>query len=147
MNLKNNLQIERKWTKKKKKQLIDEEAIKKKYYRGREECASTKVLCEINQELISPKLLLFRATIWPLKISFAGLCVEARNKWKQTGGEGKGERVELVKKNPLFRCATTDHFHKIFIQRVYGKIENVRQQAETRGCDVELRMAVVTARI
>lgn len=49
--------------KKKKKQLIDEEAIKKKYYRGREECASTKVLCEINQELISPKLLLFRATI------------------------------------------------------------------------------------
>lgn len=55
--------------------------------------------------------------------------------------------MELVKKNPLFRCATTDHFHKIFIQRVYGKIENVRQQAETRGCDVELRMAVVTARI
>lgn len=59
-----------------------------------------------------------------------------KTEWKQRGRkEGGGEKRKYgVKKNPLFHCATTtNHFHKIFIQRVYGKIENVRQQVRQEG--------------
>lgn len=98
-----------------------------------------KSTSKINQELIPlvTKLVLFRATIWPLKISFPGCALKQENwvKTKRKEGRGGGEKRKYgVKKNPLFHCATTtNHFHKIFIQRVYGKIENVRQQVRQEG--------------
>lgn len=111
-----------------------------------------KSTSKINQELISlvTKLVLFRATIWPLKISFPGCALKQENWVKTKRKEGRGGRrgsMELRRTLSFIAQPPPTIFIKFLFNVSTGKLKMYVNKWDKRVWNVEMRMAVVTARI